>query len=84
MAKKEETMLSEENKKRVTLIKYYMAEKGLDASKFDKAFEDAVNSAIEGMYKKYVPAPVRQLVLDFDISKSVKKGASSEEVSTDE
>lgn len=71
MAKKEENkaiVLSEEHKKKITLIKHYMAEKGLDGSAFDRAFDDAVNSAIETMYKKYVPAPVRNLFKDTGLS----------------
>lgn len=72
MAKKEEKKtivnISEENNTKIVLIKHYMAEKGMDVSEFDKAFDDAVNSAIETMYKKYVPAPVRNLFKDSGLS----------------
>ena len=72
MAKKEEKKtivnISEENNTKIVLIKHYMAEKGMNVSEFDKAFEEAVNTAVEGMYKKYVPSTVRTLFDNSDIT----------------
>ncbi|MBR1421838.1 MAG: hypothetical protein IJ571_00135 [Ruminococcus sp.] len=72
MAKREDNRFSEENKTKVTLIKHYMAEKGMDGSEFDKVYESAVNAAIEkaveSMYKKYVPAQVRQLFANSNLT----------------
>ena len=72
MAKKEEVktnfVLSEENNTKIVLIKHYLAEKGKGSEEFDKAFEDAITSAIDGMYKKLVPSAVRSLFSNSDIS----------------
>ena len=46
---------------KVNLIRYFMAEKGLDSEQFDKEFNEQINRLVDKMYNKYVPKDVRKI-----------------------
>ncbi|MFR8295212.1 MAG: hypothetical protein ACLVAU_13705 [Ruminococcus sp.] len=50
------------DKTKITLIRHYMAEKGMDSADFDEQLAKEINEAVEVMYRKYVPRAVRGAV----------------------
>lgn len=46
------------DKTKITLIRHYMAEKGMDSADFDEQLAKEINEAVEVMYRKYVPRAV--------------------------
>ena len=69
------------DKTKITLIRHYMAEKGMDSADFDEQLAKEINEAVEVMYRKYVPRAVRELFAQesFTLKKTVAPAVKSED-----
>ncbi|MCB7526324.1 hypothetical protein [Ruminococcus sp. TM463] len=69
------------DKTKITLIRHYMAEKGMDSADFDEQLAKEINEAVEVMYRKYVPRAVRELFAQesFTLKKTVAHAVKSED-----
>ena len=69
------------DKTKITLIRHYLAEKGMDSADFDEQLAKEINEAVEVMYRKYVPRAVRELFAQesFTLKKTVAPAVKSED-----
>lgn len=60
-SKAEFNFLEKIDKTKITLIRHYMAEKGMESTEFDEQLAQEINAAVDTMYRKHVPKAVRDL-----------------------